>query len=107
MLPARFSGAGVESAVTVATAASPAATTARAASAASTFSGWPGFVQHQFSAVEVPAIQSLNGAFPVGIAHQFDEGKPARLAGEAVTNEIDGVHGETVLLEKITELFFR
>jgi hypothetical protein len=63
-----------------ATATAEAATAAPAASATTAFTRGPGFVDHDVTAHEIVAVQSLDGALGFLVAIDLDKSEPARLA---------------------------
>jgi hypothetical protein len=81
-------------------------TTATAATAAALFLG-TSLVDDEIAAAKVLAIESINRAIGFFVVGNFDESETARLAGEAITNQIDCGRIDTGLREKFTERLFR
>jgi len=65
----------------------------------------PGFIDVQRSAIEISAIQGVDGAVPFSIAAHFDKCEAAGLAGIAVRNNVDTIDG-SVRFKHGTECFF-
>ncbi len=57
------------------------------ASSTTTFTGWPGFVDHNVAAHEIMAVQSLHGAVGFLVAIDLNKSEPARLARKTVAHQ--------------------
>jgi hypothetical protein len=79
--------AATSSATSAASVTTASGTSAAASSAALRLR--PRFVDYQVPPAEILPVQRVDGAIRVFVALHFDEGKPARLAREPVTNQID------------------
>jgi hypothetical protein len=67
----------------------------------------PRFVDDDFPAHEVLAVQSLNGALGFFVAVDLDESEPAWLARETVAHQGHIRHGDSRLRKETAELLFR
>jgi hypothetical protein len=81
---------------TAASVAAPAAAVASSAPAwspaatpASAFGLWPRFIHYQVAAAKVLAIEGVHSAISIFVIIYFYKREPARLSGEAVTNQIN------------------
>jgi hypothetical protein len=85
------------------TAALASTATARAASTTAAFAGnhGTGFVYDQRAAHQVATVAGFDGAIGCGVVVNFNEAKPASLAGKTIPHHVHAIHGDTRLREEI------
>ena len=74
-----------------AAASTTASTTSAAATATTAFAHGARFIHHQSPAHELLAVAGLDRAIRCAIVGELGESKTAGLAGELVTNDLDGI----------------
>ena len=108
--PAASTAAATATSVT-ATATSSAATsatarTAAAATATAAFRHGTRFIHNQSAAEEILPVAHGDGTLCFAVVFEIDKSKTARLAGEAIPNDLDRVGTETRACEPILQLCF-
>jgi hypothetical protein len=96
-------------AATAAVAAAP-ATTSRSAPATATtatFTLRASFVDHNFAALEILAVQSSDSLFGFAVLIDLNESETSKLAGEAISNKRDSPRRDPVLREQRLHILFR
>ena len=107
--PAASTTAATATSVTATAASSPTTSaTARTAAAATTpaFRHGTRFIHHQSAAEEILPVAHGDGTLCFAVVFEIDKSETARLAGEAIPNDLDRVGTETRAREPILQLCF-
>jgi hypothetical protein len=105
------SASAAPTATAAAVAAAPAATTATrsppATATAATLALRASFVDHNFAALEILAVQSGDSLFGFAVLIDLNESETSKLAGEAISNKRDSSRRDPVFREQRLHIFFR
>ena len=110
LVPASAAATAAASTPVAATATSTAATSATARTAAATttaaFRHGTRFIHYQGAAEEILPIAHRDGTLRFAVVFEIDKSETARLAREAIANNLDRVGAETRASEPILQLCF-